>query len=31
LRGKIGKLETKALVDDEVVAEAKLMFAIQDK
>ncbi|KXS45891.1 MAG: 3R-hydroxymyristoyl ACP dehydrase [Candidatus Frackibacter sp. T328-2] len=31
LRGKIGKIETKALVEGEVVAEAKLMFAIQDK
>ncbi|SDC09591.1 MULTISPECIES: 3-hydroxyacyl-ACP dehydratase FabZ [unclassified Candidatus Frackibacter] len=31
LRGKIGKIATKALVDGEVVAEAKLMFAVQDK
>ncbi|SJZ47428.1 3-hydroxyacyl-ACP dehydratase FabZ [Selenihalanaerobacter shriftii] len=31
LRGRIGKVSTKALVDDEIVAEARLMFAIQGK
>lgn len=30
-RGRIGKISAKAFVDDEVAAEAELMFAIQDK
>ncbi|ADL13678.1 3-hydroxyacyl-ACP dehydratase FabZ [Acetohalobium arabaticum] len=31
LRGKIGKISATASVDGEVAAEAKLMFAMQDK
>ncbi|MGM0470903.1 MAG: 3-hydroxyacyl-ACP dehydratase FabZ [Bacillota bacterium] len=31
IRGKIGKISAQAVVDEDVVAEAKLMFAIQDK
>ena len=31
LRGRIGKISAKSYVDDELAAEAELMFAIQDK
>ena len=31
LRGKIGKIAAQALVDDQIAAEARLMFAIEKK